>query len=148
MPSIPELKQWEVRAGILRERLGSRVHPQHLHEIGHLGQVAESIPSGLVVATEEVYVEDVFPGTSAHGAGLDLAEADIAQSENAEGFEQRAGKVLDFEGNRCLVGASRDAARLPNKEEAGEVALVILDAGLQNLAPIHGCGLAAGDSRA
>jgi hypothetical protein len=41
------------------------VNPQHFDELCNLAQVAEGVAGGLVVAAEEVYVEDVFPGASA-----------------------------------------------------------------------------------
>src|SRR5271168_1838344 len=118
--------------------------------------MAEGIARGLVITAEKIYVEDVFPGTSAHGARLDLAEADVAQGEDAERLEQRSGQVLHLEGDRSLVGAGRDQAlvaersatpsprRLANQEKAGEIAFVVLDAGLENLAGVFARGVTSG----
>src|ERR1700680_71215 len=73
-----------------------RVDPQDLDELGDLAQMAEGVAGGFVVAAEEVHIEHVLPGPSAHGARLDLAQADVAQGENAERLEQCAGQVLHF----------------------------------------------------
>src|ERR1700730_16480276 len=72
--------------------------------------MAEGVAGGFVVAAEEVYVEDIFPGASAQGAGLDLTQADVAESEDAQRFEQRSGLILQFEGDGSLVGAPRNQA--------------------------------------
>jgi hypothetical protein len=116
--------------------------------------VVEGVAGGFVVAAEEVDVEDVFPGTSAHGAGFDLAEADVTQGENAQRLEERSGNILDFEGDRSLVGAARDEAlaacrggcRLANEEEAGEVAFVVFNASLKDFAGVFASGMASGDA--
>ena len=67
---------------------GRGIYTEYLHKLGYLAQVAESIARGLIVAAKEINIEDVFPGTSTHGARFDLAQADVAQGENAQGFEK------------------------------------------------------------
>src|SRR5271155_3712487 len=119
--------------------------------------MAEGIAGGFVIATQEIHVEDVFPGASAHGARFDIAEADVAQSEDAERLEERPGQILHLESDRSLVGAGRNQAlvaggvpssprRLANQEKAGEVAFVVLDAGLENLAGVFARGVTSGDA--
>ena len=73
------------------DKLCSPINPEDFNELRDLAQMAEGVAGGFVVAAKEVSVEDVFPGASAHGARLDLAEADVAQSEDAERLEQRSG---------------------------------------------------------
>ena len=130
--------------------------------------MAKGVAGGFVVSAEEVYVENIFPGTSAHGARLDLTEADVAQGENAERLEERSGQVLYLEGDGGLVGTGRNEAlvagggasaslfvdggycrfpcRFTNQEEAGEVAFVIFDAGPENFAGVLARGVASGDA--
>src|ERR1700681_3705354 len=78
---------------------GGRVDAEHFYEVGDFAQMAQGILRGLVVAAQDVDVGHVFPWGSAHGAGLDLAQAYVAQREDAELFEERAGDVLHLEGN-------------------------------------------------
>jgi hypothetical protein len=63
---------------------GGGIDAQHFHKVGDFAEVAEGILRGFVVAAQEVDVEDVLPRTAAHGARLDLAQADVAQCEDAE----------------------------------------------------------------
>src|SRR5690348_5301335 len=98
--------------------------------------MTQRVARRLVVAAEEVYVEDIFPGPSTHGTGLNLAQADIAQRKHTQGFEKRSRQVLNFERDGSLVGAARNkplgvtrAANLPNQEKSREVARVVLHAG-------------------
>jgi hypothetical protein len=147
------------------EELCRPIHSEDFYELRDLAQMAEGVAGRFVVAAKEVNVEDVFPGASAHGARLDLAEADVAQGEDAKRLEQRSGQVLYLERDRSLVGAAGDEAlvarrgaslspgddspffrRLANQEEAGEVAFVVFDAGLKNVAGIFASGAAAGDA--
>ena len=60
-----------------------------------------------VVAAQQVDEECVLPGTAAQGTGLNLAQADIAQGEDAERLEQAAGNVLGAESERSLIGIGR-----------------------------------------
>ena len=62
---------------------GGRINPQHLHEFRHLTQVSQRVPRGLIVAAQEIHIENVLPGPSAHRPGLDLAQADVPQGEHA-----------------------------------------------------------------
>src|ERR1700732_2051091 len=53
-------------AGCKVSRCG--IDADHFHKLCDLAQVTESIARGLVVAAKEIDIEDVFPGTSTHGA--------------------------------------------------------------------------------
>ncbi len=64
------------------------INAEHFHKLGDFAQVAESITRGLIVAAKEIDIEDVFPGTSTHGARFNLAQTDVAQGEDAKGFEK------------------------------------------------------------
>ena len=152
------------------------VNSQNFDELGYLAQVAQGIAGGFVVAAEDVYVEDVFPGASTHGTGLDLAQANVSQGEDAERLEERSGQVLNLEGDRSLVcagwdellvagcggiafpfphgvlhrvlrsGNPRFPRRLANQEEAGEVAFVVLDASLEDFTAVLTRGVQSSDA--
>ena len=83
-------------------------------------------------------------------------------------LNKRAGNVLHFEGDGSFVSAGRNEAliakgggsaslfagagrarlclQLANQEEAGEVALVVFDAGLENFAGVFQSGVASGNA--
>ena len=121
--------------------------------------MAQGIARRLIIAAKKVHIEDVLPGTPAHGARLDLAEADVAQGENAERLEERSGHVFYLERDGSLVGAGRDQplvaergvspspCQLANQKKAGEVAFVVLDAGPENPARVFARSMASGDAR-
>src|ERR1700722_9465267 len=153
---------------IHRILLNGAVDPQHLNELRHLAEMAQCIPRSLVVAAQEIDIEYIFPGPSAHRARLDLAQADIAQSKNAERFEQSSRRIRHLEGDRSLVdapwnrklSADADCASLPaargfvplhrklaNQEETREVILVVFDSGGKNLARIFSRCLFPRDTR-
>src|SRR5215470_699190 len=100
-----------------------------------------------VFSAQVVHIKNVFPGTSAQRTRFDLAQADVPQRENTERFEQRSRKVLHFECDGGLVGASYDLPPPMNQKEAREVAFVVLDAGLQYLPAINAGGLPSRNSR-
>src|SRR5271165_709852 len=50
---------------------GCRVNSQHLDELSDLAQVTQRVARGLVVAPQEVHIENVLPGPPAHGPRLD-----------------------------------------------------------------------------
>src|ERR1035438_9200175 len=125
--------------------------------------MVEGVAGWFVVASEEIYVEDVLPRAAAEGAGFDFAQADVAEGEDAERFEESSRLIFYFERYGRFVGALRDEAlvagnsasllrpgwrlrRLANQEEAGEVAFVVLDAGLENFAGVFAGGVAASRS--
>ena len=58
----------------------------------------QSVAGSFVVATKQVDEKYVLPRASAHGARFDLAQADVAKGENAQGFEKRSGGIADAEG--------------------------------------------------
>src|SRR5271165_4828723 len=126
--------------------------------------MAECVAGGFVIAAEEVYIEYVLPRPSAQRARLDLAQADVAQSEDAERLEEGSGEILDLEGDGGLVGAWRNQPlivgrgstgsvfsgcgwlRPANQEEAGKVTFVVFDAGLQNSSGVFASRMASGDA--
>jgi len=83
------------------------VYSQDFYE-GNLAEVAQGISRCLVVAAEEVNIKDILPGPSAHRPRLDLAEANIAQGEHAQGPEQGSGLVLHLERDGCFIRAPRN----------------------------------------
>src|SRR5271157_3642534 len=105
------------------------------------------MPQGMarvfIVAAQQIHEKNVFPRTPAHGARLDLAQADVAQREHAERLEQRPGNVLQAERQRSLVRIALRLRLSPldlssfDQKETCEVLLVILNSGLQNLSRIH-----------
>src|SRR5208337_987540 len=64
-------------------RLGRRINPQHLNKFRDFAEVAQRIARGFIIATKNIGKEHVFPRAAAHGTRLDLAQADVAQSEYA-----------------------------------------------------------------
>src|SRR5208337_2832521 len=146
------------------------VNPQHLDELRDFAQVAQRVARRFVVAAQESHVKNVLPRAPAPGPRFDLAQADIAQREDAQRFEECPGQVFHLEGDGSLVGPAGNQAlvavidygvphlspvlgevgifpclTLPNQEEAREVALVVLDAGLENLAGIFMSRLPSGN---
>src|SRR5208337_4247663 len=122
--------------------------------------MVKGITRGFIVAAQQIDKKHVLPGTPAHGPRLDLAQADVAQREHAEGLEQRSRNVLHAEGEGGLVRlrlgrirASRRRRLSPfdvssfDQEEAGEVLLVVFNSGLQNFSGVDFGGAPAGDTR-
>src|ERR1700687_2669893 len=127
--------------------------------------MSQRVARRLGVAAQKVHVEDVLPRPSPHRAGLDLAQADIAQGEHAERLEERARHVLYLKNNGGLVGVARNeamivrtsllllrgpashSAHIANQEEPREVSFVIFDAGLENAPSVFSCRLTSRDSR-
>ena len=71
----------------------------------------------------------------------------MSRSANtASALNSAPANVFDAEGNRSLVGAGQNAPRLADQKKAREVALVIFDAGRQNVAFVRLRCLGAGDS--
>src|ERR1700686_1163061 len=141
-----------------------RINSQHLHELSHFFQVSQGVARRLVVTAQKVHVKNVFPRPSPHGAGLDLAQADIAQGKHAERLEERARNILYLKHDGGLVRAARNeativrtsllflrgpasySAQIANQEEAREVSFVIFDAGLENAPSVFSCRLTSRDS--
>src|SRR6266851_5312278 len=90
--------------------LRSGINSQYLHKIGDLTKMVQGIACGLIVSTQKVHVKDVLPWPAAHGPGLDLAKADIAQREHAQRLEESAGYVFYFKSDGSLVSAGQHAA--------------------------------------
>src|SRR5271170_2183514 len=106
MPKVPGLMRLAVPDA--SPSLRRQINPQHLNKLRYLAQMSQGVPRRLVIATQEVYIENILPGASAQGARLDLAQADVAQREDAERFEERSRKVLNLESNGGLVGSIRN----------------------------------------
>ena len=90
----PGIRPISIRMACPEEISRCVINTKDFHKLGDLSQVAESVTSGLIVAAKKIDIEDVFPGSSTHGARLDLAQTDVAQGEDAEGLEKRAGQVF------------------------------------------------------
>ena len=126
---------------------GFGIDAQDFDEFGYFGQVAKGVARILVVAAQHVHEKHVLPRTAAHGTRLNFAEVDIAKSEDAEGFEKASRNILHAEGERGLVGVTRDPGfATADVKEAGEVFLVVFNASFQNLASINFGGAMTGDS--
>src|SRR5450432_3300608 len=123
-----------------------RINSQHFNQIGHFAEMMQGVASGLVVSAKKVGVEHIFPGPPTQRPRLYFGQADVTQSEYCQRLEERAGNVLDAEGNRSLIRSRKYAPRLADQKEAGEVAFVIFDAGRQNVAFVGLGGLGACDS--
>src|SRR5262249_50735833 len=59
---------------------------------------------------------------------------------HAEGLEERAGNILQGEGNRSFVGAAPDLLRLADQQETSVVLPVIFDARQQHSPSVLPCG--------
>src|SRR3954447_11178471 len=125
--------------------LGLGVDSQHFDEVGDLLKVAKGVARGLVVAAKEVDVEDVLPRAAAHGTRLDTAEGDVAQGEDAEGLEERAGDVFQGEGYGGLVGGLAGLLLAGDQKEACVIALVVFQIAPQDVRTINRGGMLAGD---
>jgi len=67
--------------------------------------MAERVARGFVVAAEQSTKKTYSQGGRAW-ARFDLAQADVAQGEDAERLEQGSGNVLQAEGERGFVGSA------------------------------------------
>src|SRR5438067_12262114 len=59
------------------DSLSGEIDAQNLNEIRNFFQMPQCVPSGLVIAPQEINKEDVLPRAAAHRARFDLAEADV-----------------------------------------------------------------------
>src|ERR1017187_9740127 len=72
-------------------------------EVGDLAEVVEGVDGdGGVGASQEVQIEEIFPGLAAERAGFNLDHVEIAQGEGAEGAEEGAGNIAGAEYERSL----------------------------------------------
>src|ERR1019366_8558254 len=119
------------QAGLSLRAFG--VAAEDAEEVGDLAEVVEGVDGdGGIGASQEVQVEEVFPGLAAKRARFNLDHAEIAQGEGAEGAEEGAGDVAGAEYQRGLPlgvggGAKRMAARVigsAQQEEAGKILAV------------------------
>src|ERR1019366_9934957 len=90
---------YHARAGL--RPLG--VAAEDAEEVGDFAEVVEGVDGdGGIGASQEVQVEEVFPGLAAKRAGFDLDHVEIAQGEGAEGAEEGAGNIAGAEYQRSL----------------------------------------------
>src|ERR1022692_4332925 len=117
------------------------VAAEDAEEVGDLAEVVEGVDGdGGVGASQEVQVEEVFPGLAAERAGFNLDHVEIAQGEGAEGAEEGARDIAGAEYQRSLPlgvggGAERMTARVvgsAQQEEAGKILPVAFDGAAQN----------------
>src|ERR1700751_3251520 len=121
--------------------------------------MTQSVAGGLIVAAQKINVENALPRAPTPRPRLDLAQADISQRKQAERLEKCPGQVSHLKGDRGLIGpawnqavifrtsrlAAPLACALSNQKKAGEIALVVFDARLQDFPAIFAGRLAAGD---
>src|ERR1700733_6489552 len=124
---------------------GGFVNPEHFHPFGHFPKMPQGTARQLIVSTKQICVEDVFPRAPAHGAGFNLAQADLAQGKHAQSLEQHARRIFHAESDRSLIGARSDVASLAEQEKAGKVPFVVLNTSRQDPAFIYRSRLAPGD---
>ena len=98
--------------------------------------MTQRIARRLVISAQDIHKENIFPGMSAHGPGLNLAKADVAQREDTKRFEEHSRHILQSEGNRRLVGALANLARAIDQQKARVVLLVIFDSRQQDASAI------------
>src|SRR5208283_2363760 len=94
-----------------RACFGCRIDSQHLHELGDLAEMAQSVTGCFLVTLQDVHEENVFPRTAAHGARFDLAEADVTERKNAKRLKQNAREVLQRKSDGRFVSAAADLLR-------------------------------------
>src|ERR1017187_10352538 len=132
------------------------VAAEDAEEVGDLAEVVEGVDGdGGIGASEEVQIEEVFPGFAAKGAGFNLDHVEIAQGEGAEGTEQGTGDVASAEYERSLPlgvggGAERMAACVigsAQEEEAGKILAVAFDGAAQDVGAVDFGGDRTGDPR-
>src|SRR6266436_7199725 len=102
--------------------------------------MSQGIARVFIVAAQQVHKKHVFPRTPTHGPRLDLAQTDVAERKHAERLEQYPRSVLHAERQRSLIRmvvARRPRLSPLDQKKAGEVFLVILNSGLQNLSRVH-----------
>ena len=88
--------------------LRSLVTAQDAGPLRELSEMGEGPRATEIVATRvELDVEEILPGSAAHRTAFELGEIDVAQREDAERFEQRAGRARQREHDRRLVGIGR-----------------------------------------
>src|SRR5579872_4977655 len=71
-------------------------------------QMPQSVPRRFIVSPQKIHIEDILPGFSPQRARLNLAQADIAQSEDTERLEQRSRNIRDLKRNRSLIRVRRN----------------------------------------
>src|SRR5450755_4852527 len=88
------------------------VAAEDAEEVGDFAEVVEGVDGdGGIGASQEVQVEEVFPGLAAERAGFNLDHVEIAQGEGAQGAEEGTGDIAGAEYERSLplgVGAGAE----------------------------------------
>src|ERR1017187_5333018 len=129
---------------------------QDAEEVGDFAKVVEGVDGDWGIgASQEVQIEEIFPGLAAERAGFNLDHVEIAQGEGAEGAEEGAGNIAGAEYERSLPlgvegGAEGMAARVigsAQEEEAGKILAVAFDRAAQNVGAVDFSGDGTGDPR-
>ena len=84
--------------------LGSGIAAEEDYRLAHLAQVVERIGHvALLRVAADVGVELVFPRPPFDGARLELGQVDVAQGEDGQRAEERAGRVRSAEDDGRLA---------------------------------------------
>src|SRR5258708_4401811 len=97
--------------------------------------------------TNQIQIEQVFPGLAAQRTGLDLHQIDVPQRQRAQGAEQSTGNILGGEHQRgfpWMPGRAADRSRFRSsrlqQEKARKILAVVFNAALQDVTAIGLCG--------
>src|SRR5258708_155531 len=101
----------------------SWIDPKHLHSPDILLQVPQRLMHLPVVAPENVDKEHIFPRLPPDRTRLDLGKVKVSQRKHAQRVEQRAGLVLEREGQRSLIGIRGHHLLFSQQKKAGKVLL-------------------------
>ncbi len=88
-------------------------------------------------AAGEIQIKQIVPRRAGQRPRFDLGEVEIAQREDAQRFEQRAGLILQCEHDRRFGGTLRRDRLARQHHEARVIRLVVFNAFLQNLHLVH-----------
>ena len=130
----------------LQHSLG--VGPQDLEQQGLALQVLQGRGDhGVLAVAADVDEEDIVPDPAPGGARLDAGHADAVGGERGQQGVQPAGLVATGEQQAGLVAPGGGRVLVADHQEAGGVALLVLDALGQDRHPVDLGGRLAGDGR-
>src|SRR5690349_13156227 len=105
----------------------------------------QRIACRFIVSSQDIDIEHILPRAPTHGARLNLAQTDIPQCKNAEGFEQCSRNVFHTKRERGFVRSRNYAPSLTDVKEAGEIAFVVFNPSLHDVSTVHARSLLARD---
>src|SRR5947209_16468262 len=108
---------------------------------------------GRIHTSQEVEVEEIFPGLAAERARFDFREVEVAEGEGAEGAEEGAGEIAGAEDQRGLPlravgrldGVAPGVFGAAEEEEAGEVLAIAFDGTAEHARAVDLGGAGGGD---